>query len=316
MVKEFGNIVKVQRTFPQWRGFELAPQGHLLEQVVDLRGQMGLAYERMVDFRKDFHIHDRLSFVFPRGACVMQITSGGNGGTHVLGPSLLLVIPAGQRHAIAARSSIFDAMALYPTMHLLNHVAREHSVTEPTLTRFRKTVRTLPRTPWLDQLLLEYFSRRVLALGAGDRGARLGFFEKEITREVLRIAGLWRAPRSADNRALGAGSNVSELALQYIEANLFASMHLDSIAKHAHASVSTLLRRFAERTGISPLQYVRNRRLDEARALLKDGTHSVAKVAFLVGYENPGAFCEAFHSKFGQAPSRLRAKRSHRPPHL
>ena len=43
--------------FPQWRGFESAPHGHLLDQIVDLSGPMGIAYERSVGFYKDVHTH-------------------------------------------------------------------------------------------------------------------------------------------------------------------------------------------------------------------------------------------------------------------
>ena len=53
--------------FPQWKGFERAPEGHLLDQLVDLSGPMGIAHERSVGFHKDFHRHDRPMIVAPRG---------------------------------------------------------------------------------------------------------------------------------------------------------------------------------------------------------------------------------------------------------
>jgi AraC-like DNA-binding protein len=95
-------------------------------------------------------------------------------------------------------------------------------------------------------------------------------------------------------------------AIQFIETNLFGRLELDVIAAYAHASVSTLLRQFSGRTGLTPLQYARQRRLDEARALLRRGAHTVTDVAMLVGYESSGAFSEAFRAKFGEPPSRSR----------
>ncbi len=57
----------------KWKGFEIPPQGCLLEQVIDLSLETGIAYERSCRFYKDFHVHDRLMLAFPRGACVMEV---------------------------------------------------------------------------------------------------------------------------------------------------------------------------------------------------------------------------------------------------
>ena len=44
----------------QWKGFEIAPEGCLLDQVIDLSTEMGIAYERSCGFYKDYHVHERL----------------------------------------------------------------------------------------------------------------------------------------------------------------------------------------------------------------------------------------------------------------
>ena len=307
-VKDFGRIVRVGSTYPQWRGFERAPQGFLLEQLVDLRGDMGIAYERVVDFYKDLHAHDRLSFVCPRGACVMEMKTGSRGEGIILDSGGLLVLPPGQPHDIRARSSVFDAVALYPASGLLERVAREDRIPNSALHRFTRAVSRLRRTPWLNQLLVEYLSRRILRSGgSGGRrsAAGLGFLEAELTREVFRVAGLWHAQRKAVG-GFRSEETVADRALKYIETNLFGPLVLDAVAKHAHASVSTLLRKFAQRTGQTPLKYAKARRLDEARLLLGKGTHSVTEVAMLVGYTNAGAFGEAFRARFGVPPSHAR----------
>lgn len=313
LVKDFGRIVTVETTFPQWRGFERAPRGFLLEQLVDIRGNMGIAYERVVDFYKDFHSHDRLSLVCPRGACVMEIKPGGRSAGIVLDSGALLVLPSGHPHNIRARSSVFDTIALYPARSLLERAAREDHISAQSLARFMGSVRKLRRSPWLEQLLVEYFSRRILEAGE-SHGARrnpgLRFFETEFTREVFRTAGLGHAQRGAGEKP-ASREGVADRALQFIEANLFGPLELDAIARHAHASVSTLLRHFVQRTGLAPLKYARARRLDEARVLLKNGTRNITEVAMLVGYDNPGAFCEAFHVQFGEPPSRARSPGGH-----
>jgi transcriptional regulator GlxA family with amidase domain len=177
------------------------------------------------------------------------------------------------------------------------------------LDRFVHAVRSLRRSPWLEQLLVEYFARRVLRSRAGGRTATsdLRFLESELTREIFRAAGLWRTERDAVERS-GLGESVADRAVEYIEANLFGPLELDVIAKHVHASVSTLVRKFFQRTGLTPLKYARRRRLDEAQVLLKQGTHNVTEVAILVGYENAGAFCEAFRARYRRSPSQARAE--------
>lgn len=153
-INGFGKIVKMEQTFPQWRGFERAPQGFLLEQLIDLQGTMGIAYERSIDFYKDFHAHDRLSVVCPRGACVIELRTNNRGQRFTLDSSVALVLPPRHPHEIKARSSVFDAIALYPASAFLERVARKDRITAPALNRFIHCVQTLRRSPWLEQLLL------------------------------------------------------------------------------------------------------------------------------------------------------------------
>lgn len=51
--------------------------------------------------------------------------------------------------------------------------------------------------------------------------------------------------------------------------------------------------------------YIKDRRLEEALLLLKSKKYAVGEVAVLVGYENFGAFSDAFKVKFGKVPSQI-----------
>lgn len=97
-------------------------------------------------------------------------------------------------------------------------------------------------------------------------------------------------------------------ALDFIEANLFEADGVESLCRRLGASESTLLRAFKRELGLTPAVYWRGRRLDEALALLRSGSASVATVALKVGYANPAAFAEAFKARFGQSPSKLGAR--------
>lgn len=85
------------------------------------------------------------------------------------------------------------------------------------------------------------------------------------------------------------------------------SSDLLSVGALAHEfamSESTLLRQLKRLTGLSPVQYLQEIRLNEARRLLESGgEESVARIAFKVGYSEPRSFSRVFKQRFGKSPS-------------
>src|SRR5689334_393126 len=98
------------KSFPQWRGFELAPQGCLLDQVIDMTSEMGIAYERSCDFYKDFHTHERLMLVLPRASCKMEVRSRDPKMSFRIDSSSVLIVPKDLEHDDEGVSSIYDTM--------------------------------------------------------------------------------------------------------------------------------------------------------------------------------------------------------------
>ena len=292
--------------YPQWKGFERAPEGHLLDQVIDLSGPMGLAYERSVGFRKDFHAHDRPMILFPRGSCVVKIrtTAGDQTKTHTIGGAAAFVVPSGIEHEDESVSSIFDTLALFPSLSLIHAVADDEKIPRAAVTRLLGRAQALRRGPWLEQLAQEYVFARVIS--RRESAKTLAFFERQLLVEIL--ASALRRGKTPERPSLGSGDTVTGRAVRYIEANLFSDLSLAGIARHAFASASTLLRHFRRDTGKSPHAYVKARRLEEARQLLEAGTHAVGDVGLLVGYENFAAFTSAFTRHFGAAPSSFKKR--------
>lgn len=79
-----------------------------------------------------------------------------------------------------------------------------------------------------------------------------------------------------------------------------------SIARLVGLSRTRLFRCFRHTFGLSPLEYLRNQRLQTAMQLLQAGELNVTQAAFMVGYSNLSYFAKAFKSMFGIAPSELR----------
>nr|WP_255418002.1 AraC family transcriptional regulator [Novosphingobium sp. P6W] len=69
-------------------------------------------------------------------------------------------------------------------------------------------------------------------------------------------------------------------------------------------SRASLHRHFLAMTGLSPLQYHKQLRLQEARQLLLSGDHSASDVAFAVGYESASQFSREYLRQFGAPPAR------------
>ena len=93
----------------------------------------------------------------------------------------------------------------------------------------------------------------------------------------------------------------------------FVSAHLSEtefgiaeMENHYHCSRSTLTRRIKKVTGQTPVDYLRNRRLDAAAALLRDGDVLVKEVGYSVGFSSPAYFTRSFKARFGQTPQAWR----------
>ena len=67
-------------------------------------------------------------------------------------------------------------------------------------------------------------------------------------------------------------------------------------------SVASLYRHFKQVTAMSPLQYQKQLRLQEARRLLMSSQVNAADAGFQVGYESPSQFSREYARMFGLRP--------------
>jgi len=106
---------------------------------------------------------------------------------------------------------------------------------------------------------------------------------------------------------LGYGSEAGQLnlVLDYIEAQLDQSIHIEELARIACLHPNYFIDFFRANIGVSPIQYVNNRRLERAKALLKDSDVQVADIAKQVGLQNH-YLSRLFKQQTGLTPSRYR----------
>ncbi|MGG0451748.1 AraC family transcriptional regulator [Priestia megaterium] len=100
------------------------------------------------------------------------------------------------------------------------------------------------------------------------------------------------------------GSNASRIreVIDHIINNHEESFRIEELAEIANMSVSSLHRHFKEVTAMSPIQFQKQLRLQEARRLLLAELTDVADVAFRVGYESQSQFSREYSRMFGFPP--------------
>ena len=156
-----------------------------------------------------------------------------------------------------------------------------------------------------DQPLIDALSR-YLALAARPIESRvlLPLIRKEVHFRLLMApnGGMLRRLLRHDSYA----SSV-ERAIGHLRANFRAPVSIPELAGRVGMSPSSLHKHFKAVTSTTPLQYIKELRLLEARRLLSEGAHTVSTVAYEVGYESPNQFSREYSRKFGVSPRMTRA---------
>jgi len=92
--------------------------------------------------------------------------------------------------------------------------------------------------------------------------------------------------------------------VEHLRKDFAAPLRVTNLARMANMSPSSFHLHFRQVTSMSPLQYQKQVRLQEARRLLSVETSDAASVAFKVGYESPSQFSREYRRLFGQPPMR------------
>lgn len=91
----------------------------------------------------------------------------------------------------------------------------------------------------------------------------------------------------------------------FMNANFSKPLGIEDYAYLTGRSLSSFRRDFIAQFGISPKQWLIDKRLDKAKHLLLSGHSNISQVAMETGYENISHFIKAFHKKYGVAPKQL-----------
>jgi AraC-like DNA-binding protein len=102
------------------------------------------------------------------------------------------------------------------------------------------------------------------------------------------------------------GSHLQRIAkaVSQLRANFDQTVSIEELAKLVHMSVTSFHRQFKAITGMSPLQYQKTLRLQEARRLMLVTMMDAANAGRRVGYASPSQFSREYNRFFGNAPAK------------
>jgi AraC-like DNA-binding protein len=94
------------------------------------------------------------------------------------------------------------------------------------------------------------------------------------------------------------------VAIVWLKRHFRESFSIDDLARRVGMSTSSFHQWFRTITGMSPLQYQKQLRLQEARSLLRNERKDVRTVSRRVGYESSSQFSREYSRLFGNPPVR------------
>lgn len=158
------------------------------------------------------------------------------------------------------------------------------------------------RVSRMDEGLIDAVGRLIALLDrTGDAKVLAPLIRREIVWRLLagEHGAMMRQIGTRDGR-LGRVQRV----IRHVREHYAEPIQIKALAVLAGMSETSLHRHFKAVTSMSPLQYQKQVRLQEARnRLLTDG-RDIAGVGFAVGYDSPSQFSREYRRQFGQPPGR------------
>jgi AraC-like DNA-binding protein len=166
-----------------------------------------------------------------------------------------------------------------PRVQQANRGMATGKVTLPLLNAFQRLVDLLADEQDIPILAPTIQREIVYRLLVGDQGTRL--------RQIA---------------STGSPSQQIAKAIDWLKSNFKQPLRVEDLAAKAGMSTSTFHHHFRSMTALSPLQFQKNLRLQEARRLMLTEHLDAATSAFQVGYESPSQFSREYSRIFGAPP--------------
>lgn len=129
------------------------------------------------------------------------------------------------------------------------------------------------------------------------------------TMEAYTRTLLTEALRLRDEKQHTQGRKILQMALDYIEQNYTqTTLNLNEVAQAVGVSPNYFSGMFSQEMEMTFVEYVTNKRMEQAKRLLREGELSAAQVAAAVGYKDAHYFSFVFKKTVGISPREYRAR--------
>jgi AraC-like DNA-binding protein len=216
------------------------------------------------------------------------------------GQSMLTTIdlPVVSHVTRASAREPFLGMMLTLDVRSVVQLASELDVARPRGDDANRSISFEPLAP----ALLEALVRLVRLLDEPALAPRLApLIQQEI---VIRLLTGPHGPQLLHLVTSGSPSQQIAKSVAWLKQNFVEALRIDDVAHRAHMSPSTFRQHFRALTGVSPLQYQKQLRLQEARQLMLNENLDAGSAAGRVGYESPSQFSREYSRLFGAPPQR------------
>jgi AraC family transcriptional regulator, exoenzyme S synthesis regulatory protein ExsA len=168
----------------------------------------------------------------------------------------------------------------------------------------------------VSHLILDYtkeiqsYTESLLTVYGNDKKHAHRGLTKLKLMELLHLIGSSTRPADCFLGALSTLNNKEKKSLTaFMEANFHKPLSIEDYAYLTGRSLSSFRRDFISQFGISPKQWLIEKRLDRAQQLLSNNHTTVTDVAAEIGYDNISHFVKAFHKRYGIPPKQFLMQR-------
>lgn len=132
-----------------------------------------------------------------------------------------------------------------------------------------------------------------------SRSAGFGFVAASLFMQIVAyLSRCYERVRHPDSRHLLRIAN----AITHLESNAGRTVTLDELRGITGMSMRNFMRAFREATGVAPIAYLIELRMNRAAARLRSGNDSITDIAYEGGFSDSNYFTRQFTKKFGMPP--------------
>lgn len=263
------------------------------------------------------HEHDLTEVLHCHDFAELVVVAKGNGIQHIEGTDYpvcagdVFLLQGHQRHAFSRRNHLvlfnvmYDAQQLGLPKDELRRIPGYNAlfVLEPSYRQLHQFTSRLH----LERTSLAHAESMLNAMVGESEHQSVGYeaslFSHLLALQIF-LSREYSKIETTNGKAL---LRVGEL-IGLLERTYTQRWRLADLATAAHMSESSLLATFKEATGQSPIDYLIHLRIERAAHLLCHSAHSIAEVAFSVGFEDSNYFSRQFSKTMKVSPREYRRR--------